>query len=344
MEASIVIPTYNKAAYLEFTLQSLFYQSCEKSRFEIVVVVGECTDMTSKVIEHFASLDWDFSCVRQQNPGLSAARNAGLRAARGPIIISIDDDCICEKNFISRHIAKHDETRNKVVIGPRREVFTRIPFDQELFFNVMKGKMYEMNWIATENTKEKVCAALPPTYDIISLTDVTDNQKKIDLLSELIHNDPRYLQMIAEAKCSCPWHFFFTTNASFRRDLLFAVDLFDEEFQGWGEEDIELGYRLYCAGAEFDAELDALVYHQIHPLNWSIQSKAQFRNYVRFAEKHKVPEIYLRWQVLYNVISVDQYEATVSKIKVGHLNGRELHAIKEQYDQLVKNNGDHRKK
>ena len=61
---------------------------------------------------------------------------------------------------------------------------------------------------------------------------------------------------------------FVTGNSSLRRDLLGSVGFFDEDFTVYGGEDLELGYRLHIAGAQFSYLEDAVSHHNhIRPLD-----------------------------------------------------------------------------
>lgn len=73
MDISVVIPTYNKAAYLELTLTSLLCQSCKPTCYEVIVIDDGSSDRTGSILEHFARQDWQFHAIRQQNAGRSAA-------------------------------------------------------------------------------------------------------------------------------------------------------------------------------------------------------------------------------------------------------------------------------
>jgi hypothetical protein len=64
------------------------------------------------------------------------------------------------------------------------------------------------------------------------------------------------------------------------------------------------------------------------------------RNYRRFCEKYHTPEIYLRWQIVKQVISFHQYVDTIARIEAGLLSKAEMHAIKERYEQFVAGNLD----
>ena len=337
MEASIVIPTRNKASYLELTLESLVHQSFEPSQYEVIVVDDGSTDRTSAVVEHFRGRAWNFRCIEQVPAGRSAARNVGIRAARGKVVIFVDDDCLCNRNLVAAHVASHDETSNKVVIGWYQDVLSRIPLHRESLIHNVEGMLNRLGNIPTALSLEKAAAILPETLDIITTNDIIRNPEKIGLLE--LGGDMVYythFQHIAEGRCSCPWIVFWTRNVSVQRDTLLQAGLFDEDFQGWGEEDAELGYRLFRAGITFQTTMDAVIYHQLHPYHgMAVYKKEWLRNYMKFAEKYKTPEIYLRWQEVERVISLDQYECTVRQIEAGLLSQAELQAIKDRYDSFV---------
>jgi len=85
------------------------------------------------------------------------------------------------------------------------------------------------------------------------------------------------------------WLYFLTGNASARRDDLLAVGGFDEDFTGYGHEDLELGYRLSKAGVELRYDAGAVNYHW-HPVGYDEQkSKMELAGVstVRFYRKHR---------------------------------------------------------
>lgn len=83
---SIVITCYNQARFLGEAIESVLGQSYR--HFEIIVVDDGSQDDPSQV----ASLYPDVRFIRQENQGVSAARNAGLRQSGGPYIVFLDAD------------------------------------------------------------------------------------------------------------------------------------------------------------------------------------------------------------------------------------------------------------
>lgn len=85
---SVVIPTFNRASHLSRTLTSIVAE--EYPAKEIVVVDDGSTDHTGNVCARFP-----VRYLRQVNRGGSAARNAGVAASKGELLLFLDDDDIC---------------------------------------------------------------------------------------------------------------------------------------------------------------------------------------------------------------------------------------------------------
>lgn len=86
-----------------------------------------------------------------------------------------------------------------------------------------------------------------------------------------------------------PWYFFLTGNASVSRNVLDKSGHFDESFQGYGMEDLELGYRINKAGISIVYNRKALNYH-LHPVTFEdrLKLKRQSGNsIVYFYHKHR---------------------------------------------------------
>jgi glycosyltransferase involved in cell wall biosynthesis len=84
---TVIIPTYNSANFVLEAVQSVLDQTYR--RFEVIVVDDGSTDDTGVVLHRFRNL---IRYLYQENQGPSAARNAGIRAARGEYICFLDAD------------------------------------------------------------------------------------------------------------------------------------------------------------------------------------------------------------------------------------------------------------
>ena len=92
MKYSVVIATYNRAADLRSTLASLAGLHPDGA-WEVIVVDNNSTDDTRRAVEEAARafpVECRYLVERQQ--GRSPALNAGIRAARGEIVVTTDDD------------------------------------------------------------------------------------------------------------------------------------------------------------------------------------------------------------------------------------------------------------
>lgn len=97
---SIIVPVYNVEKYLPQCLDSLINQTYQN--IEIICVNDGSLDNSKNILEEYASGDRRIKIINQNNQGLSAARNTGMRVASGKYLMFVDSDdwidlCTCEK-------------------------------------------------------------------------------------------------------------------------------------------------------------------------------------------------------------------------------------------------------
>lgn len=107
---SVIIPTYNRKEILDKCLEALFKQTCSNSNFEIIVIDDGSHDGTDNIVK--AALERspvEVKFFKQENKGPAAARNAGIKSARGEIVLFIGDDIIASPTLLEEHLNRHRE-------------------------------------------------------------------------------------------------------------------------------------------------------------------------------------------------------------------------------------------
>jgi len=270
LDASVIIPTYNRPELLGRQLACLAEQIDGTIREVLVCDDGSSSD-THGVLAPFLSRIPGLTLLRQEDRGFRAgqARNLGIRRAQGDVLVFTDDDVLLPADFISSHLEAHARAGNG---APPRQV--------------VLGLRYR--------TRSHPARLPPDVREVLQCTP-----------------DSRVEEIGAEGKelaaCDHPWFFVYSCNFSVRNEP--GEVLFDEDFSGWGLEDIELGYRLARLGYAITLAPRACVLHveserPRDPFICEERGIAPFydtyvRNMVRFLDK------YPRDRVLGRVLSAD---------------------------------------
>jgi len=106
-ELTVLVCTYQRLETLQRCLSS-FERQTARGRYEIVVVDDGSEDGTRAWLDGWKP---GVPCrvLQRENGGLAAARNTGLAAARGRIVLLVNDDTIAFPDLIERHLAAHAE-------------------------------------------------------------------------------------------------------------------------------------------------------------------------------------------------------------------------------------------
>lgn len=149
---SIIIPTYNSDKVLENCIDSLLKQTY--SNLEIIVVDDGSTDQTEQLLKNYNLKYKSLIYIKQNNSGVSNARNTGIKMATGDYIFFIDSDdtidsnvieklVLCKKNNVLisvNHCIYNENTKKKYVY--EKKYYTR----EELVKNILNGKILGVVW------------------------------------------------------------------------------------------------------------------------------------------------------------------------------------------------------
>ncbi len=191
MKLSVIIPTMNKVALLERTLDGLAGQElAPDDKWEIVVVNDGSTDGTDAFLASRRGRGEVPLVVvaSPRNVGRARARNLGARAARGTWLLFLDDDIVAPPGLLRAHLALLEANPGCGTIG----------------------------YAVTE----------PDLIDA----------------PHFHYLDSRGVARLGPGPA--PGRFFVTQNAAVPRGAFLAVNGFDEDFSGYGFEDMEVAFRL----------------------------------------------------------------------------------------------------
>lgn len=170
MQISVIVPVYNGEKYIRECLDSIFSQTF--TDFEIIIVDDGSTDNTFDILTELSVKCNNLSIIRQENKGVSCARNTGIKHAKGKYLCFIDSDDYIKNNFLeeltevvreknvdwvlSGNIEFDDKKVSKKLILPEKEYVLSKEIDCLQFFNLSLltapfAKLYRRDIIINNN-------------------------------------------------------------------------------------------------------------------------------------------------------------------------------------------------
>lgn len=227
MTTSLVISTYNWKEALELVLESVLNQSVMPS--EIVIADDGSKDDTKALIDSYRSkFDRPLHHVWQEDSGFrkSMIINKAVAKATGDYIIQVDGDCILHRSFIKDHLRY---ARQGLYLSGSRVTI------KESYLKALFGNDKTRLNVFSKGIKKRGRALHLP------------------LLSRYYKESNGF--NLKNRGC----------NMSFAREDFIAVNGYNEDFEGWGREDSELGRRFHNYGL-LNRRLKniAIVYHIYH--------------------------------------------------------------------------------
>ncbi len=225
---SVVIPTHNRAAWLQQVLVSLESQTYGLEHYEVIVVDNSSTDGTAALLETFTP---SYPLRRLYVPKrdsfeAAAVRNAGARASQADILLFVDSDILADRRLIENHVAFHRAAPDLCVVGS--------------VLYLPEAKM-DPQALCDGTWKSRITVATPDPLET-----------------------PLFCFSENLTSYRVPWFVCHSGNFSVARAHFEAAGLFDEWHKTWSIEDLDLGYRLYRRGLRFAFSRRATGYHLHH--------------------------------------------------------------------------------
>lgn len=219
-QVSVVIPLYNAEKYIELTLNSLVQQSYLPEKFEVIVVDDGSTDSSCSIVENY-SAPFALRLIRQDNCGVSAARNAGAKNANGHIIAFLDNDATADRDWLKNAMDLFNQKELDAIEGrieAQGGTNPPTPFTH-ILQNETGGRFMTCNMIFRKAVFEKV-GGFDPRFPYF----LEDSDLAFSLLEAGFHIFYAKNVLVYHPKINKPfrYHWWQMTGLAFRIPLLFA--------------------------------------------------------------------------------------------------------------------------
>ncbi|MFC3032912.1 glycosyltransferase [Pseudoalteromonas fenneropenaei] len=256
---TVIIPTYNRKVLLEKSLNSLLTQDLSKQLYEVIVVDDGSSDGTEHLVRDFQH-QLNVRYFYQEDLGfrVAKARNIGIANAHFAVVMFLDCGMLAHPKLLSRHLQRHRAKQHLVCIGLSYGLEAVELSDCELI-----QRLLETHTLPDAITQ---CANIPHLQDC-----------RTALLQ-------KYRYDITAFKA--PWVLFWTSCISVQLFDLKRIGGFDEWFNHWGGEDVDVGFRLYQLGCQFEVMQASLSIHYPHPKNIAERERDAKANVNYLINKH----------------------------------------------------------
>lgn len=237
--ASILLATYEMPRHLELVFEALGAQS--SLDFEVMLCDDGSGEETKKLVERYqAAAKFPITHLWQENQGFRKCRilNRAIRASRGSVMIFLDGDCVPHSDFVRDHLENQEPGRylcgRRVNLG---EAFSRTLTPAKIREGALKPWSGEFIRSAifgeTQNWNRSLRVPSPFLRKLF----------KMDRIDDLLGS-----------------------NFSVSREDLFAINGFDESYEGYGREDTDVEIRLQNLGLKIKSMKGvAIQFHVWHP-------------------------------------------------------------------------------
>lgn len=116
-DISVVIPTYNRLDTLREVVPTLLAQDLPSERYELLICDSNSNDGTAEYLAGVRETHPNVRHLPGPYNGRAMARNAGIAAAAGAIVLFNDSDILASPDLLSVHLRRHEERQNVAVVG-----------------------------------------------------------------------------------------------------------------------------------------------------------------------------------------------------------------------------------
>lgn len=247
---SVCIPYKQRLENLKIVFEALADQTMPSSEFEVIIGAMEYSKEFVELCLHFSKKINIISVMTGRDFSIPSARNIAMRQATGRIVVQMDADSLLTKtsldNLYNRHFAF---SQQMCIVG---QVVG--------YGNNNDGSVSNINHLEYKYYK-----------------------KDLDELESFVGvpKDPRF-----QVPHVLPWAFGWTGFIALPLALIKKYDLFfDEDFHGWGVDDLEWSYRVCNVGIPIVLCEDIRAIHLPHVRDQATNQKSEKKNYKYFLKK-----------------------------------------------------------
>ena len=151
MDASIVIPTFNRREFMIRSLNYLEKQDYDKGKFEVIIIDDGSTDDTKNAIRKYIKASkLNIRYFYQNHKGPAVARNLGLKVMHGKYVFFISDDIYPLRNWLKEHMKIHKKIKDIAVLG-FVEWYPKTEINDFMKFLVKSGLVFDYHKIKDPN-------------------------------------------------------------------------------------------------------------------------------------------------------------------------------------------------
>jgi len=176
---SVVLTTFNRPELLNQVLSGFAGQTTRKRDFEVIVVDDGSEPPVEKLVQSYYDR-MNVIYLRQQNSGPSVARNNGVKAARGQIVLFHDDDDLPAPDLIAEHLGSHQEYPDERIavlghldwhrdlhISPLMHYITHVGGEYLGFDRLQNGCLYDVwkFWSGLVSAKRSLLQGIKGPFD-----------------------------------------------------------------------------------------------------------------------------------------------------------------------------------